>query len=400
MLWEQMPWKEQSVMEERFRFIEDWRSEDWTMAELSRFYGVSRATAYKWLARYQAGGLDGLREQSRASHSHPNQLAAEMEDLVIAMRERHPSWGAPKIRARIGRDHASLSLPAESTIGAVLKRNGLTVAHKRRPRSRPTLEPLVQAAASNQVWSADFKGWFRTQDGTRIDPLTITDNFSRYLFRCQSVAAADTAHSKPVFEAAFRQFGLPLHIRTDNGAPFASNGESGLTALSAWWIKLGIAPQRIAPGKPQQNGRHERMHRTLKQETASPPAANRRRQQERFDRFRLIYNEQRPHQALGQQTPDRCYEPSPRPYPERFREPEYAAGWQVRRIAPSGQMRWRSHYVFIAHALAQEAVGMEPISDHRWRIWFYSYEVGIFDESTLRLRRPLPLPSPTMGICI
>jgi len=382
-------------MEERSRFIEDWQSEDFTMAELCRYYGVSRVTGYKWLERYETGGLEGLRDLSRAPHCHPNEVPDEMEELVIALREQHPSWGAPKIRERIERDHAQLALPAESTIGAILKRNGLTVAPKRRPRSRPSSEPLAHAAASNQVWSADFKGWFRTQDGTRIDPLTISDNYSRYLFRCQSVAAPDTSHSKPVFEAAFREFGLPQRIRTDNGAPFGSNGESGLTGLSAWWIKLGILPERIAAGKPQQNGRHERMHRTLKQETASPPAANRRRQQERFDRFRQEYNEQRPHQALGQQTPDSYYEPSPRPYPERLQEAEYPLHWQVRRVSPGGQMRWAKAYVFLAHALEGEPVGLEPIDDRLWRVWFHSYEVGFFEEDKLLLRRP---PHPTQEL--
>jgi putative transposase len=383
-----MPWKEYDVSEQRFRFIEDWRTDDFSLAELCRFHDISRATGYKWLDRYQAAGLDGLGDLSRAPRRHPNQLVPEMESLIVQLRAQHPSWGAPKIRALLERDHAPLVLPAESTIGAVLERHGLTVARKRRPRSRPSTGPLSAADQSNQVWSADFKGWFRTRDGARIDPLTITDNFSRYLFRCQSVARADTAHSQPVFQAAFREFGLPLKIRTDNGAPFASNGESGLSSLSAWWIKLGIAPERIRPGKPQQNGRHERMHRTLKQETASPPAANRRRQQERFDRFRRIFNEQRPHQALGQLTPERCYQPSPRLFPERLREPEYSASWPVRRIAPGGQMRWTNQYVFVSHALAGEAVGMEPIADRRWRVWFYSYEVGILDEPTLKVRRP------------
>ncbi len=385
-----MPWKELQVSEQRFEFLEEWRTDDYSMTALCSLYDISRATGYKWLDRFEAGGLNGLRDQSRAPHRHPNQLAPKVEKLIIELRTQHPSWGAPKIRARMKRDHAAIALPAESTIGAILQRNGLTVARKRRPRSRPSSQPLAHAEQSNQVWSADFKGWFRTADGDRIDPLTITDNFSRYLFRCQSVARADTTHSKPVFQAAFREFGLPLKIRTDNGAPFASNGESGLSALSAWWIKLGIEPERIRPGKPQQNGRHERMHRTLKQETASPPAANRRRQQERFDRFRIEFNEQRPHQALDQSTPQSRYQPSPRPYPERPKEPEYHAGWPVRRVAPGGQMRWSSEAVFVSHALAGEAVGMEPIADRQWRVWFYSYEVGILEEPAFRIRRPQP----------
>jgi len=387
-----MPWKECAVTEQRFRFIEDWRTDDWTMAELCRFYDVTRATGYKWLARYEVGGLAALGDRSRAPLHHPNQLAAEMEERIIAVRAAHPRWGAPKIRARIERDGPSLGLPAESTIGAVLQRHGLTVARKRRARSRPSEAPLAHASASNQVWSADFKGWFRTQDGARIDPLTITDNFSRYLFRCQSVAAPDTAHCRPVFQAAFREFGLPRVIRTDNGAPFATNGESGLTALSAWWIKLGIVPERIQPGQPQQNGRHERMHRTLKQETASPPAANRRRQQARFDQFRREYNHQRPHQALGQRTPDCCYEPSPRPYPERLAPLQYPSDWQLRQVSPGGQMRWANQYVFVSHALAGEPVGLEQIGDRRWRVWFSFHEIGLFEESTLRIRRPTRSP--------
>ena len=290
-------------MEERFGFVADWESGDWSMAELCRYYGVTRATGYKWVERYESGGVKALEDWSRAAHRHPNAVSAEMEDLVLGMRAKHPSWGAPKIHAKLEGEQGGKKIPVESTIGEILKRNGLTVPPKRRRSSRRASEPLAHAGASNAVWCADYKGWFRTGDGTRIDPLTITDAYSRYLFRCQAVKAADYAHSKPVFEAAFREYGLPEKLRTDNGAPFGSNGESGLTGLSVWWIKLGIVPEHIEPGKPQQNGRHERMHRTLKQETAKPPARSRRAQQERFDQFRREYNEQRPHQALGHKTP-------------------------------------------------------------------------------------------------
>jgi transposase InsO family protein len=285
-------------------------------------------------------------------------------------------------------EHPELKLPAESTIGAILHRNGLTVARKRRRGSRPASQPLAEAGAANTIWCADFKGWFRTADGTRIDPLTISDAYSRYLLRCQAVAAADYLHSKPVFEAAFREYGLPERIRTDNGAPFGSNGESGLTGLSVWFIKLGITPEHIQPGKPQQNGRHERMHRTLKQETASPPAGSRRAKQERFDRFREEYNQERPHQALKQQTPASYYEISDRVYPGRLRAAEYPEGWQVRCVSPGGQMRWSGQYVFVAHALEGERVGLEQIEESLWRVRFRSYEVGILDSKKLRIRRP------------
>jgi transposase InsO family protein len=383
-----MPWKDHSVKEERYRFIEDWKSGDWNIAELCRDYAVTRATGYKWLNRYKAGGVEALEDMSRAPHQHPNALGQEMEALVIALREKHPTWGAAKIRALLQTDEAVKLVPAESTIGAILQRGGLTVARTRRRQSRQPNEPLAHAGKPNDVWCADYKGWFRTGDGTRIDPLTITDACSRYLFRCQSLAVADYAHSKPVLEAAFREYGLPERMRTDNGAPFGSNGESGLTALSVWWIKLGIVPERITPGKPQENGRHERMHRTLKQATASPPASSRRAQQERFDRFRREYNDERPHEALGMKTPADYYRDSPRTYPERLREVEYPRDWTVRRVSPGGQMRWGGESVFVAHALNGEPVGLEQIDDRMWRVWFSFYEIGTFDTEKLVIRRP------------
>ncbi len=233
-----MPWKEHGVIEERWRFVDEWNSGDWNMAELCRFYGVSRATGYKWVQRYEAGGLEALGDQSRAPRQHPNAVSRQWEERVIAVREQHPSWGAPKIRARLEPDQAGEKLPAESTIGAILKRNGLTVPRKRRRWSRRATEPLAHAGAPNAVWCADYKGWFRTADGQRIDPLTISDAYSRYLLRCQGLLVADYLHSKPVFEAAFREYGLPARIRTDNGAPFGSNDESGLTGLSVWFIRM------------------------------------------------------------------------------------------------------------------------------------------------------------------
>lgn len=375
-------------MEERFRFVEDWASGDWNLAELCRYYGVSRTTGYKWIERYEAEGMKGLEDRSRAPHHVPRAVGPEMEDLVIGVREQHPSWGAPKIRARLQRDYPDRKLPAESTIGEILKRNGLTVARKRRKRSRPTSQPLAHAGAPNVVWCADYKGWFRTGDGTRIDPLTVSDAYSRYLLRCQAVAAADFVHTKAVLEAAFREYGLPERIRTDNGAPFGSNGESGLTGLTVWFIKLGIVPEHIEPGKPQQNGRHERLHRTLQEATVSPPAWSRRAQQERFDRFRREYNEERPHQALGQQTPASQYWSSERAYPGRLRPVEYPEGWEVRMVTDGGQMRWQGESVFVAHPLAGERVGLEAIEEDQWRVWFSFYEIGILDGERRRIRRP------------
>ncbi len=384
-----MPWKETDVTEQRLLFIKEWQSETCSMAELCEWFGVTRKTGYKWVERYQAAGLEGLRDQSRAPLAHPNATAAEMESRIVELRGAHPYWGARKIRAWLLRQDPPEAPPAHSTIGSILKANGLTVAPKRRPKARPT-QPLAHATASNTVWCADFKGWFRTRDQQRIDPLTITDAHSRYLLRCQTVLAADTVHSQPVFEAAFREFGLPERMRTDNGAPFASNSESGLSRLSVWWIKLGIQPERIRPGQPQQNGRHERMHRTLKQATARPPAANRSAQQRRFDAFRREYNQDRPHQALDQATPASRYQPSPREYPRRLARIEYPETWHVRKVAGGGQIRWQGEMIFLAHALAYEPVGLEQIEDRVWRVWFRDYLVGMVDEGG-RLKRP---PSP------
>jgi len=376
-----MPWKETDVWDERSEFIHEWKSGDRKMAELCRIYGVSRKTGYKWVERYEAKGLEGLRDLSRAPQCHPNEIAEEVEEEILALREKHSRWGARKIRAWLEQAHPRIGTPAASTIGSILKRNGLTVSRKPRGLARPASEPLAHADGPNRVWCADFKGWFRTGDGKRIDPLTITDAYSRYLLKCQAVASADALHSKPIFEAAFREYGLPERIRTDNGAPFGSNGDSGLTRLSVWWIKLGIWPERIEPGKPEQNGRHERMHRTLKEATAAPPAANRRRQQESFDEFQREYNDQRPHEALGQVPPVHWYRHSACGYPERMIEPEYPGEWEKRRVARGGQFRWRSGLVFAGHALEGEVVGLEPIEDECWWVWFSFYGVGVLDRS-------------------
>jgi len=382
-----MPWKECVVLEERFQFVNEWNSGDWSMAELCRFFGVARMTGYKWLGRYAEEGLAGLQDRSRAPHRPSGALGEEVEEAVLAVRENHPYWGARKIQAYLQRVEAEV-IPATSTIGSMLKSNGLTVKRKRRRAARPSSEPLGHATEANKVWCADFKGWFRTGDGQRIDPLTISDAYSRYLLRCQVVQAADYRHSKPIFEAAFREYGLPERIRTDNGAPFGSNGESGLTGLSVWWIKLGVRPERIAPGKPQQNGRHERLHRTLKQETASPPARNRRAQQESFDAFRREYNEERPHEALQQTTPASHYVPSGRPYPKRMAEISYPLEWEVRAVSDGGQMRWQCDRVFVAHALEGERVGLESIDERYRRVWFSFYEVGVLDSKHGRVIRP------------
>jgi putative transposase len=367
-------------MEERFKFVQEHKTGDWSFAELCRHYGVSRKTGYKWLERYQCGGLEGLQDQSRAPDRHPNEVVKELADAVLDLRRQHPHWGPAKLRARLQREAPEIVWPAASTMGEMLKRAGLSVSRKLRRKATPSQSPLRHAAGANQVWCADCKGWFRCGDGSRCDPLTITDGYSRYLLRCQAVEGMNTGSVRGVMEAAFREYGLPEGMRTDNGEPFASVGLAGLSALSVWWIKLGIRPERIPPGKPQHNGRHERMHRSLKQATARPPAANLRAQQRAFDQFRQEYNEERPHAALQMKTPADFYVPSSRSYPSRLAEPEYPDDWEVRRVRECGRMRWWSESIFVGKALVGEPVGLEPTEDGRWRVWFFDYPLGIFDE--------------------
>jgi transposase InsO family protein len=374
-----MGWKETCVAEERFRFIEEFKGEQWSMAELCRRYGVSRKTGYKWLERYEEAGLKGLNDRSRAALSRPNAVAPEIAEVVLDFRRQHPHWGPEKLRAWLERDEPRIPWPAASTIGEMLKRAGLTVPRKRLRKATPSQSPLQHAGGSNQVWCVDFKGCFRCGDGSRCDPLTITDAYSRYLLRCQIVKSTTTDQVRGVMEAAFREYGLPVAIRSDNGEPFASVGLAGLSALSVWWIKLRIQPERIPPGKPQYNGRHERMHRSLKQATARPPAANLRAQQYAFDKFRREYNEQRPHEALGMKTPADFYEVSPRPYPSRLREPEYGDDWQIRRVMECGRVRWWNGKLFVGKAFAGEYIGFEPLHEELWRVWFYEYPLGIVE---------------------
>jgi putative transposase len=387
-----MPWKVSGVLKERVRFVTEWESQDWSLAELCRDYGITRSTGYKWLARYELSGLAALEDESRAARVHPNQTSEEVQEMILEFREKHMRWGARKMRAMLkrGAETGEYKVPATSTIGAILKQYGLTVARKKRPRAEPSPQPLAPAGKANALWCIDFKGWFRTGDGKRCDPLTITDRYSRYLLRCQGVGAADTIHTRAVLEGAFQEYGLPERMRSDNGAPFGCNGRGGLTALAVWWMRLGIQPERIQPGRPQQNGSHERMHLTLGQETASPSAGSLRSQQQRFDAFRQEYNHERPHEGLQMSTPAEHYEPSRRPYPRRLAEPTYP-GWEVRSVGRSGQFKFWVKDVFVSHALAGQSIGLQPLNSDQeryWRVYFMKYDLGVLDGKTSRIWTP------------
>ena len=385
-----MPWTETRAMDERMRFVVEYDLDELSMAALCARYGVSRKTGYKWLARAGELGLSQLGDRSRAPRHHPNQVCDDVEQAVVAMRGAHPTWGPKKLRRRLEDADAQASWPARSTIAELLRRKGLVVPRKPRRRATPSTQPLAHADASNAVWCIDFKGWFRTGDGRRCDPLTISDAFSRYLIRCQAVEDTSGPGIRPLLEAAFREYGLPWAIRSDNGSPFASRAVGGLSRLSVWWIKLGIVHERIEPGKPQQNGRHERMHLTLKRETACPPAGTGRAQQRRFDAFLKEYNEDRPHEALGLATPASRYAPSPRPYPAREPEVTYPADWLTRMVRVRGEVKFKGPF-FLSAALIGEPVGLEPIDGRHWRVHFGPVALGIFDEHRHRLLAPREL---------
>jgi transposase InsO family protein len=380
---ERMPWKASSVMDEKLRFVFQHDAGE-SMAELCRRFGISRETGYVWLRRYRQTGVAGLYERNRAAHRHVNQTPEEIEEMVLELRQAHMRWGPRKLKRILEREEPGRTWPASSTIGSLLKRAGLVVARKKRMRTAPYTAPLAHADEANRVWCADFKGWFRTTDRQRIDPLTISDAHSRYLLRCQAVEKTNTAHVQAIFEAAFREYGMPQAIRTDNGAPFASRAVAGLSRLALWWIKLGITPERIEAGHPEQNGRHERMHRTMKQETAQPPAANRRAQQRKMDRFREEYNQVRPHEALAMQTPAAVYQPSTRTFPTRLPEPEYPDTMLVRSVRPHGSFRWKKYDVFLSEVFWGERIGLLPEDDRWFTIYFAEVPVARFDSQKLR----------------
>lgn len=385
-----MPWEVSGAVEKRKRFVSEYESGEWTMTDLCRAYGISRPTGYAVLRCYEREGEAGLTERSRAPHRHPNQTLAEIEEQVLGLRRQHPRWGPRTLKKLLEDRCGDIVWPAASTIGEMLDREGLTRHRAKRRKVEPYQRPFQAVGEPNDEWAADFKGWMRTADGDRIDPLTISDSYSRFLLRCQAVEKTDTERVQALFEAAFREYGMPQAIRTDNGAPFASRALAGLSRLSVWLIKLGILPERIQAGHPEQNGRHERMHRTLKEATASPPKANRRAQQRAFDEFRREYNEVRPHQALDMQTPAAVYQSSPRSYPARVAEPEYGSAMQVRRVQKHGEFNWNHQHVFLSEVLYGERIGLLPIDDRYYRVYFLTVPLARFDSRGLKVERLRP----------
>lgn len=390
-----MPWEVTCVMDQRVEFIGDWLQGECSMAELCRRYDVSRKTGYKFVARYEQAGLDGLKDRLRAPHHHPHEVRPEIQAAIRQARVAHPTWGPGKLLAWLQRHDPPTNWPGASTIGDLLHREGLTVPRRRTHRTPPYSQPFAECGAPNAVWCADFKGWFRTADGKPCYPFTLSDAYSRFLLRCQALRQSDYQAVGPLFEAAFREYGLPQSIRTDNGPPFASNGLGGLSRLAVWWIKLGIMPERIAAGRPEQNGRHERRHRTLKEEATIPPQATRRAQQQAFDLFRHTYNHERPHQALEQAVPASYYSRSERAYPRGVPRVQYPDEVEVRRVRHSGEIRWQGELLYVSELLAGELVGLAPIDDRFRRLYFGPLELARIDCHTNRLIIPKPARRPS-----
>lgn len=378
-----MPWKERTALEERKAFIEEWRKGDESVAALCRCFGISRDSAYKWIKRYEVNGEAGLAELSRAPHDSPQRMAQKTEGAILKLRQEHARWGPRKLLAYLKRHQPNQHWPAASTVGQLLRREGLAHGRRKRQRTPPYSAPLSHATAPNQVWCIDYKGWFLCGDGSRCDPLTITDACSRCLLRCRAVAKTNEEGARAVLEAVFHEYGMPEAIRSDNGAPFATSAPGGLSRLSIWWLRLGIRHERIKPGRPDQNGRHERMHQTLAQETANPPRANLRLQQEAFRNFEHEYNFVRPHEALAYRTPGDLYVASNRQYPCRLPEIEYPREMLVRRISSMGQLSWKHRDACISKVLAGERVGLLEIEDDLFEVYFGPLVLGWFDSLAL-----------------
>lgn len=376
-----MPWRARKAVDERRDFLKEWMRQQDSLAELCRRYEISRPTAYKWIERYRDLGEAGLQERSRAPLHHRQAMSTAMVDQVLKIRERYPRWGPRKIQAYLQKQEGKQHVPAASSIGELLRREGLSRTRSKRKRTPGSSMPLSQGLEPNDLWCTDFKGWFVCGDGKRCDPLTISDACSRFALRCRAVSKTDGVRVKAVYVTLFQEAGMPRRIRSDNGPPFAAPAPAGLSRLAIWWLHLGIAHERIRPGCPQENGQHERLHQTLKQETASPPAATLRQQQNRFLKFEREYNYERPHEALQYRTPAEVYVASQRIYPAKLPELEYPKGTIQRRVSIPGQLKWGSEKVFLSQVLVGEVVGLIEQEEDFYEVYLGPVLLGWLDAS-------------------
>lgn len=379
-----MPWEETSVMDERMKFIGRLLSGE-KMAPLCKEFGISRTTGHKIWNRYQESGSRAIQNRSRAPHSHPNRTPFEVEQLIVRLKREKSCWGAPKIRELVLRRYPDIQPPAVSTVHCIMDRHGLVNAKKNRRKKFTSIAGYLSTPKQpNDLWCTDFKGQFKMKDRIYCFPLTITDFTSRFLISCEALSSTEENPCYAVFEQAFKEYGLPEAIRSDNGVPFASgNSLWGMTKLSVWWIRLGIKIERIQPGHPQENGRHERMHRTLKLAATQPPGMNQLQQQEKFFAFSEEYNFERPHQALGMKCPSDVYEKSPRQY-KGLADITYPGFDKTLLISNCGRICIKKMKIHISKAFANQPVGLQEADDHIWEVWFMDYHLGYFDEYSMK----------------
>jgi putative transposase len=380
-----MPWKCSDTMDQRVQFIRDWLTHQHYVSELCTRYAISRKTGYKWISRYLSTGPDGLMERGHQAKTIRHRTDPQVELALLGVRGRHPSWGPKKIIAHLRVQQPALKLPHRTTVSEILKRNGLIHPRPTRRKVGHPGKPSVQVLLPNDCWSIDFKGQFRTGDGKYCYPLTVTDNYSRYLLAVKALPGPLLAPTKAVLTALFKKHGLPKRIRSDNGTPFAAHTLGRLSQLSVWLLKLGIHPELIEPGKPQQNGRHERMHRTLKDETTKPPAKDIKAQQRKFTAFQRIFNDERPHEALDMDLPTNLYTVSPRPMPSKLLSPEYPDRFERRLVSANGGIRWKRTFVNVTSALIGEYVGLEEIAEGQWDVYYGTLRLGRFHERLMRI---------------
>ena len=380
-----MPWKETCVMDLKIQFVADYLSGDHTISNLARGYGVSRKTAYKWIQRYEAEGASGLESRSSAPGSSPQSTPDALVQRIVDCKHRHLDFGPKKIIDYLERKHPDIRWPAASTCGDILKRAGLVKPRRRRRPIPADASPFSAINASNDCWSADFKGDFRLQNGSRCYPLTITDNSSRYFLQCRGFERINYQDTRDWFEWTFHEYGLPDRIRTDNGVPFASRAVGGLSRLSKWWIDLGIKLERSRPGKPTDNARHERMHLSLKEAECRSPAYSLSLQQERFDAYRHKYNELRSHEGLGRQTPASQYQPSERKYTGLILPPEYDSNMITRTIKRSGELRWNGGTIYLSEIIAKSTIGLLQIEEQRYEMFYRTHSLGILNEARMKI---------------
>jgi putative transposase len=380
-----MPWHETDAMDQRCKFVMGYLSGQFEMTQLCRSYGISRPTGYKWVERYRQGGLLGLQPRSRAPACCPHRMSQKSAQWLLAERRAHPQWGPRKLLRRYCDTHSRNSAPSRSAIAALLRRHGLSQPRRARRFAATKGQGAQAPSVPNALWTIDYKGEFRLGDHRWCYPLTLMDRASRYLLECEAHDAISTSAVSQRMHWAFKHYGLPEAIHSDNGAPFASTGLAGLSRLSVSWLKLGIRLQRSRPACPQDNGSHERMHRTLKAHTTRPPAADLRSQQRRFNHFRNEYNRDRPHEALNDDTPSQHYCASPRSYPAKIQLPEYPGHFHLRSVRTDGSIKWRGQLLFLSTALCGEIVGLEEIDDGLWSLCFMKHLLGRIDVRTMKI---------------